>query len=395
MDLPTKSFKAFPFGWKLQRSGGSLHQRYDRSRVIYKSHVKALVETLHVMSRSGKELRQFHDVFSHHVRSLRTIKGDTFDAFVSAYAEMKLDQESKFAWEQHTSERKDVPSIDELLKFIDLRAQASELSTPHNAERRPPPIKKESKMKTSYQASAERKCVGCNEEAHSLHTCNTFQSLTPAERLAMAKKHSLCLNCLRQGHFASQCQLTQRCKKCRGKHHSMLHLDNKTEPAPPPPKSVNSGTPPTQKVVSHFANGRQGSVLLMTCQVMVQGPDGSKMQARALLDPGSEMSFITERIAQQLRLPRRHGPMVACLGGATPQIKPKGLVTVRVTGKNRNGRTQSIDAVVLRRITCDIPAAPVQMRKSWTHLSGLTLADPDYGVPKSVDLLLGADVSHA
>ena len=30
---------------------------------------------------------------------------------------MKLDQESKFAWQQHTHEQGDVPSIDKLLKF--------------------------------------------------------------------------------------------------------------------------------------------------------------------------------------------------------------------------------------------------------------------------------------
>ena len=120
----------------------SLRKRYDRPRIIHKNHVKALVETPHVRTGSGKELRQLHDVVSRHVRSLRTIKGDTFDAFLSASVEMKLDLESKFAWEQHTSEKKDVPSIDELLNFIDLRAQASELSTPHNAERRPPPIKR-------------------------------------------------------------------------------------------------------------------------------------------------------------------------------------------------------------------------------------------------------------
>ena len=368
----------------------SLRKRYDRPRHIHKNHVQALVDTPNIRTGSGKELRQFHDVFSRHVRSLRMIKGDTFDTFVSAFAEMKLDQESKFAWQTQTQEKKDVPSIDELLNFIDRRAEASELSTPQISERKPPPLKRETKMRASYQVTIERKCVGCNEETHFLHTCSTFRSLTPVERLAIAKKYSLCLNCLRQGHFASQCQLTQRCKKCKGKHHTLLHLDDKAEPTLP--KSIHSKKSPTEKVINHIANGKQGNVLLATCQVMVQGPGGTKLQARALLDSGSETSFITERLAQQLRLTRRRSPMVACLGGVTPQIKPKGLVTVRVTGKNRDGKTHTVDAIVLRRITSDIPAAPVQIKESWTHLSGLHLADPDYGISKSIDLLLGADV---
>ena len=173
----------------------------------------------------------------------------------------------------------------------------------------------------------------------------------------------------------------------------MLHLERKAEPKPlrKTAKADDVEKPPTE-AVSHFTNGWKGSILLMTCQVMVQGPNGSSVQARALLDSGSEASFITERLAQQLRLPRRSSPMVACLGGVTPQIKPKGIVTVRVTGKSEAGRAHTVEALVLSRITSNIPAAPVQTRQSWTHLVGLPLADPDYGIPKAVDLLLGPDV---
>ena len=60
------------------------------------------------------------------MRSLRTIKGDTFEAFVSSSIEMKVDPATKFTWQQTVRDRKDVPLIDELLKFIDCRAQASE-----------------------------------------------------------------------------------------------------------------------------------------------------------------------------------------------------------------------------------------------------------------------------
>ena len=370
-----------------------LRKRYDRRRIIHKTHVKALVEAPNIKTGSGKELRLLHDVVSRHVRSLRTIKGDTLEAFLSVSIEMKLDQECKFAWQQHTHEKKDVPPIDELLEFIDWRAQVSELSTPRNIDRRPPYIKKENKTRTSYQVTEERKCMGCNEATHFLDTCGVFQSLTPGERLAKAKKHSLCNNCLRQGHFASQCQSTQRCKKCRGKHHTMLHLERKAEPEPlPKTAKADDVEKPSTEVVSHFTNGKKGSILLMTCQVMVKGPNGTSVQARALLDSGSEALFMTERLAQQLHLPRRRSPMVACLGGVTPQIKPKGLVIVRVTGKCEAGRVHTIEALVLPRITPNIPAAPVQTRQTWTHLVGLPLADPDYEIPKAVDLLLGAEV---
>ena len=38
------------------------------------------------------------------------------------------------------------------------------------------------------------------------------------------------------------------------------------------------------------------------------------------------------------------------------------------------------------------PAHPVSSQQNWVHLIGLSLADPDYGIPWFVDLLLGADM---
>ena len=372
-----------------------LRKRFDKPRIIHRSHVKALVEAPIIKTGSGKELRYFHDVISRHVRSLRTIKGDTFEAYLSASMEMKLDQESKFAWQQYTHDKRDVPSIDELLEFVDWRAQASEFSTSRDFDRRPPPSERKIKTKASYQVAAERKCVGCNEDSHPLYTCSSFQALTPEERLAKARAHSLCLNCLRQGHFASNCQSAQRCKKCRRKHHTMLHfVETKAEfkPLPHTEEADRSEKTPIKKVVSHFTNSRQRNILLMTCQVMIRGPNGSLTQARALLDSGSEASFITERLAQQLRLSRRRSPMVACIGGTTSQVRPKGMVDIQVTDRSQAGRIHLVEALVLPRITSDIPATHVGSQCDWKHLQGISLADPDYGIPKAVDLLLGADI---
>ena len=44
------------------------------------------------------------------------------------------------------------------------------------------------------------------------------------------------------------------------------------------------------------------NTLLMTCQVQIQAPDSTSVKARALLDSGSTMSFVSERIVQSLGL---------------------------------------------------------------------------------------------
>ena len=111
-----------------------LQQRYHRPRFIHQKHIKMIVKIPTVKTGNGRELRQLHDIVSQHLRSLRTIKGDTFKSFMSPLIQMKLNQASKFTWQQHTHERRAVPSIDELLEFVYWLAQASKLSIPPEAE---------------------------------------------------------------------------------------------------------------------------------------------------------------------------------------------------------------------------------------------------------------------
>ena len=144
---------------------------------------------------------------------------------MSSLIEMTLDQASKFAWQQHTHERRDVPSIHELLEFVDWRAQASELSSPREAEHKYIASEKKIKTRTSYRITTERKYTACNKATHPLYACTSFLALSIDERQAIVRRQGLCMNCLRHGHFASQCQSLQKCEKCHGTHHTLLHHD--------------------------------------------------------------------------------------------------------------------------------------------------------------------------
>ena len=102
----------------------------------------------------------------------------------------------------------------------------------------------------------------------------------------------------------------------------MLHYDEVRRESKSSPKLEevdHSEKTPPRMVASHFSNGRQGSILLMKCQVMIRSPNGSITQVKALLDFGSEAFFITKHSAQQLHLSCHHSSMVACIGGATLQ----------------------------------------------------------------------------
>ena len=43
-------------------------------------------------------------------------------------------------------------------------------------------------------------------------------------------------------------------------------------------------------------------------------------------------------------------------------------------------------------MTCDLPTHPVPFNSKWNHLIDLTLADPEFGTPGRIDVLLGIDI---
>ena len=119
------------------------------------------------------------------------------------------------------------------------------------------------------------------------------------------------------------------------------------------------------------------------------------MKARALLDNISSASFVTQHLAQSLSLPRsRRIVHVSGIAGVSPSSPTRSIASMEVSPTTAGaGSKIALSAVVVPKVTCDLPLSPVPFDPSWQHLSGLPLADPGYGKPGRIDLLLGVEVS--
>ena len=70
-------------------------------------------------------------------------------------------------------------------------------------------------------------------------------------------------------------------------------------------------------------------------------------------------------------------------------------VDFKITSLSSEGKTLDEQALVLPKITSILPSHSIPFRSKWKHLRKISLADPDFGTPGSVDLLLVADIfSH-
>ena len=117
------------------------------------------------------------------------------------------------------------------------------------------------------------------------------------------------------------------------------------------------------------------------------------MNVRALLDSASSASFISEQLTHLMEFPRTHQNLkisgVAGLSHATPSHS---IVQFAVSPVNSPADKAQVSAIVVPRVTCDLPVKPVTPQLSWKHLSDIPLADPDFGRPGRIDLLLGVDL---
>jgi len=57
-----------------------------------------------------------------------------------------------------------------------------------------------------------------------------------------------------------------------------------------------------------------------------------------------------------------------------------------------SGKKIEVTAVIVLKVTCDLPTAPIAFVQTWSHLNDITLTDPGFGQPGRIDVLLGADI---
>ena len=213
--------------------------------------------------------------------------------------------------------------------------------------------------------------------------------------MSTLKSNGLCVNCMRSGHYVKDCKSIHRCKVCQKPHHTLLHVEEKSPVNNLSPSGDNApvhSAPPAPIAASHATMGIKSDLLLMTCRIRVEAADGTYTEARAILDSGSSSSFISERLARTLRLPRSY--LSARISGVAGfmHTSTQPVATFSVCSLHSLGRRFTTTAVIVPRVTCDLPLHPIRSNESWSHLSDLQLADPNFEQPGKIDLLLGVEI---
>ncbi|CAB0040671.1 unnamed protein product [Trichogramma brassicae] len=143
-------------------------------------------------------------------------------------------------------------------------------------------------------------------------------------------------------------------------------------------------------VASHTSTNERATIL-GTAQVRAVNSRGEELLVRALIDPASEGSFVTEHVAQMLALPKKSTPLSVSGVGGQVSAKTKASVSMTLYSTNSFNASISLTAAVLPKVSTLLPKRAIDDTR-WPHLKGLALADPHYDTPAPVDCLIGAEL---
>ncbi|XP_036344786.1 uncharacterized protein LOC118754023 [Rhagoletis pomonella] len=377
-----------------------LQKRFDNKRLIFQAHVREIFGLERADSNVTK-LRELTDKVTAHIRALQSLasNGKIADGIIVQLVIQKLDKKTQAKWEESSS-ISELPSWDQLAMFLEKRCRTLE-NVEHSMQTPTGQAVKATKnvstgQRKSFVASNGSKgvCVFCGSAEHAIYSCQRFANLSPNLRLREVKKLSLCLNCLKTGHQIRDCK-SGSCRACQSKHHTLLHFERSTaslinsQAEASSAATVQSNAMTASLSVSPSAPvSPSDAVFLATAVVLVKNRAGSFVPCRALLDSGSQLHFITTRLANQLQLVKaKSSATVSGIGDAN--FSTEGYSVDLVLKSRTSDFSTNITAVVVQTITDNQPGCSVSTNE-WNVPSNIQLADPGFNLPQRIDLLIGA-----
>lgn len=259
---------------------------------------------------------------------------------------------------------------------------------------RPYRAKGQANNKVLFSQSAEGKTIKCPlcSAAHKIHGCDTFKKMSIVDRRNTVSKLRLCFNCLNYGHQVRDCKLSS-CPQCGKRHNSKLHTASNTESSS---QNRNSPVPGEEQAVLYTEVATSSKIespmnaMLATAIIHVNDKNGQPRPCRAVLDSGSQLNFVTDACADELGL--RSSKFSCNIVGVGDMCSKSKLLFKTIVSSRFGENQRSVQFHSLSIIVSSVPSQMVNGLMNILHHIRSRLADPQFCVPGSVDILIGTKV---
>lgn len=294
----------------------------------------------------------------------------------------KLDPSTRKSWAGKTSGKTEPPSFDELKEFMEGHIRSLEEYTPSTSGKYNAKSASSSKVHAATAVTASHSACPICKARHYLSVCPAFLRGNPNQRRDIVKHHRRCFNCLSKNHAAHECKSKYSCRRCHKRHHTLLRAESDAgadslTASPSGDKPLPQIEPQTETyaMIASIKLRTPAKVLLATAWIIVSVPSGRSLSVRALLDQGSEITFISENLAQLLRVKRiRVSTSVSAVGCVSAGVCRQ-ATTISISPRDSFSPSLLTTALILKNLTAYTPKVVTDVSK-FPHLMGLQWADP-------------------
>ncbi|XP_073816804.1 uncharacterized protein [Musca autumnalis] len=420
----------FDLAWK------NLTDRYENKRMQVNEQLKTLFSLPAVTVDSSSSLKSLQRSVNGCLETLKTLDIDiaTWDPILIYLCSQKIPRTYLQDFENTLSDSSTIPKWKDFDKFLTQRFKTLESvgniqpSTSQSAQ-----LNKENhrsqkdKRINSFQTNVDHnsmnnltsasnrhsksiniKCQYC-QKPHLLRNCPKFLIKNINDRIHVVKVTNTCYNCLLTDHGVSECKSKFNCRHCNLRHHTLLHKGNEPQTSFETPLDVRPSTS-TQALTTTLQStpniepknltslalrdenrpqSKSEETLLFTALVEVES-NGQRFEARAIIDSGSQSTFISEKLKNRLRLPTKRN--LVHVSGLNPAMMETSTQACIFTIRSRLDPEFKLDvwAPVLKTLSFSLPPRNLDI-DNYDDLDH-PLADPYFHKSRPVDILIGLDI---
>ncbi|XP_054709780.1 uncharacterized protein LOC129219413 [Uloborus diversus] len=401
-----------------------LKNRFGKRDIIINSFMNKIINLEEVKSSSNVQaLRRIHVEIEIAFRNLEAmnVESKSFGLLLMPILQKKLPHDLIL---QFNKQREDGDiEISELISFLKKEVECREITLAACNENKASTISKgysnqknvskrcdrDIATASALNTSVNQVCIFC-QNAYSSYKCN----IRTTEKIKQLKTDNRCFKCFKKFHLSRVCNDKSACFKCNGKnHHESICFRNSDERSNSSKSLEQLKTSENTLVASNSNNESvvpnvnanafvsQNSsnalsaknVLLQTCTVVICTESDSKT-TRAILDQGSERSFIKDTLVKSLNLKpiRTEKLSVFAFGAEKPIVKNYPVVVIELCDRELKNKIR-LECLVTDTISSCPVKGPSLRSLEKIQCLGLKPADIVDNVSdlRHLGVLIGAD----
>lgn len=289
----------------------SLTERYGRKELLIDFYVRELLKLVlnNVTKKKQDSLSSLYNKLSTQLLALSSLGVTTDQCGIILYplVESSLPTHILRSFERQIKNIESDQSkytLDALVSFLKSEVQSEEKIRLSRSDLFSYHRENLAKSQSSPSSAAElfthesnERCVFCFKD-HATRICKKAFFIPLPEKIAIIKTKGLCRVCLSKGHLASKCRSQITCQLCSKRHLKFMCPNIERNKCDSPKQEVNEKII-NEKTVDSLHSRATNEVILQTLVVNVHGTK-KKRKARAIIDTGSQKSYILRSTAEDL-----------------------------------------------------------------------------------------------